>query len=143
MPIQSLEISLIASSSGKQLTENDFLIPLDIENDQEEVVIKTHPGGGFFGVSFVEFFDKGLQRDKFVGRAEDDLLSAASSHLLQIAPWIEQRRMVLIELGSKVELTMLFNLMSDYNEMELILPPEFLMACGSAGLKIQIISNHE
>jgi len=138
-----LEISLVASKSGKRITEKDFLIPLNIEDDREKVVVKTHPGGGFFGVSFVEFFNEDLSRAKFAERAEDDLLSAASSRLLQIAPWIEQRRLVLIDIGNTIELIMLFNLMSDYSEMELILPSEFLIACGNAGLKIQIVSNHE
>lgn len=140
--MKNLMVSLFAVSKGAPISKDDFYNPLSFIGDGEQPIIEEFIHGleDFENQEQCICFFSGKQNSSPSGfYSEEDLPDAVSDHLSELAPWINKRREILIEIGKTLDLTMYLPIDTD-TRAELILPPSFLAACGNAEIEIRFVS---
>ena len=136
-----LKISLNALIQGEeQLSKADFLELLDVENTYggENIIVEVSEHEEDWTFKSICFFNKSTS--DFGGEYPDgDLLDAYYSHAFKIAEWMNQRRSQLLELRSYSDLDVIINFGSDSKLV--LLPSEFLAACGQAQIGFGLFMN--
>ena len=140
--VGSILIALQASfPDGREVASNDFIAPLAIgESDGVEA---TQAEGGEWSSGMVYFPVTRLST--FARETEPHEAFAAGVHraLLTAAAFLDRRSAdAMNKLRSKgLSLRLFIDVRMDQAQMELVLPPEFMAACGRHRLGVFVISN--
>jgi|CXWL01.1.fsa_nt_gi hypothetical protein len=140
MAMISIEVLLRAHhANGERVTSENFLLRFSGLDASLSAVADREPG--FSGK--VVFFALTASRFRDEDDPQDALQTAIARALGEVANWLNSQSTVAIEAMRQegLELTVLFDVEIDQDQLELALPPAFLSACSRLNMQVEIVTN--
>lgn len=141
MAIRRISVALIGDySDGREVGAEDFLTPLQISNSDPVVCTESNRGPWANGV--IEFVD--MEIELFLSDPDpyDSLEKSMYRKFEIIADWLSKRTENLRELvGSGLNLRIFIDMFIQDDQLDLIIAPSLLLACGQLGIPVQLITN--
>jgi hypothetical protein len=143
MAVQQIDISLIAShGDGRPVTSNEFIRPL--APTDSDGLLRVVADRGKWASGLVEFVrtDDVKEAYKDADEPSDAFAKDLARSLGRIAAWLGRRTVALRKMAkSGLDPTLIVSMWIDQDQMDLVLPPDLLRACGEGGVRIQLITN--
>ena len=145
MATQFITIMLRAHySEPRVVSADEFVTPLRINQDDPVVKVIRH-GKGPRQASQIVFLEAEIEQygAPHDPDANEHLYSDIASTFEQLAKWLNSRPIDIFETmqQSGIKLDIFIGMGIDSDQLDLYLPPSFLLACGRRNLRIEIISN--
>lgn len=141
MAVQTVSVFLRAVfPDGRGVGDADFLDPLDVRADS--TVLEIQCGRGPWQSALLTFSRRVLGDFASEEDPSESLSGAVQGDLQHLALWLQPRSAAVGLLKQRgLQVDVVVDLWIDQDQMDLILPPDFLSACARAGLSVVIVSN--
>ena len=141
MSIQAIEVLLSAHfADGRKVTRAEFVDVLGVA--EGDGVLEVITDRGLWQTSLLVFSRCRLQDYAQQEDVCDALDTQVQTDLKRMAGWLIAREASFADLrASGLAVDVFVDLRIDQDQLDLSFPPEFLFACGKAGLAIKIVSN--
>jgi hypothetical protein len=141
MAVLRVSVSLIASfPDGRNVSHDDFVGLLGARVG--DGIADVASDRGRWATSRIEFQSRALEDGMDQPEPSEVLFQVIETTLLHVGEWIDERRSAVQRLRENgLNVSLLVDVLMDQDQMELMLPPVLLRACGEAGLPIHLISN--
>ena len=141
MAVKQITASLVATHlDGRSVTSKEFLEPLKIDSDSRFVRVAADRPKGMSAL--IEFFHSDIAAHRGAPERYVSFDNEVASSFDSVGTWLGGRVDALQSMANNgLRLLFIVEIWINQDQMELVVPPAVLLACGQAGIRLQVISN--